>query len=180
MACRGKYDGPEAARLAALRLAATSGFAYVDVELKIAPVFFAGEPQSDGSSSTGRRACSKGTGRAIPFRPLPCYLIPNQNAQHASLPIPLPHLHAVPVHLALPCSQGRGSHQHQDHCILPRLPADRQRGRPAGACGGKQSAQRSGPLRCAAAAALLLLLLNGVALQLLPLACLAARPQPQL
>jgi hypothetical protein len=35
-------------------------------------------------------------------------------------------------------------------------------------------------LRCAAAAALLLLLLNGVALQLLPLACLAARPQPQL
>lgn len=41
--CSGKYDGPEAQRLAALRLAALSGAAYVDVELKIAPVFFAGE-----------------------------------------------------------------------------------------------------------------------------------------
>ncbi len=41
--CSGKYDGPEAERLAALRLAALSGAAYVDVELKIAPVFFAGE-----------------------------------------------------------------------------------------------------------------------------------------
>lgn len=39
----GKYDGPEAERLAVLRLAALSGAAYVDVELKIAPVFFAAE-----------------------------------------------------------------------------------------------------------------------------------------
>lgn len=41
----GKYDGPEAQRLAALRLAALSGAAYVDVELKIAPVFFAAKSE---------------------------------------------------------------------------------------------------------------------------------------
>lgn len=41
-ACSGKYDGPEAPRLAALRLAATLGVAYVDIELKVATVFFAG------------------------------------------------------------------------------------------------------------------------------------------
>ncbi|KAI3438702.1 hypothetical protein D9Q98_001122 [Chlorella vulgaris] len=42
----GKYDGPEAERLATLRLAALSGAAYVDVELKVAPLFFAvgGDP----------------------------------------------------------------------------------------------------------------------------------------
>lgn len=37
----GKYDGPEAPRLAALRLAALCGAAYVDIELKVAPIFFA-------------------------------------------------------------------------------------------------------------------------------------------
>ena len=42
IACSGKYDGPEAPRLAALRLAAAAGVAYVDIELKVAPVFFAG------------------------------------------------------------------------------------------------------------------------------------------
>ncbi len=37
--CRGKYSGPEGPRLAALRLAAQLGFAYVDIELKAAKEF---------------------------------------------------------------------------------------------------------------------------------------------
>ncbi|KAL4425636.1 hypothetical protein ABPG75_009652 [Micractinium tetrahymenae] len=41
----GKYGGPEAERLAALRLAALSGATYVDVELKIAHVFFAAKSE---------------------------------------------------------------------------------------------------------------------------------------
>ncbi|EFN57759.1 hypothetical protein CHLNCDRAFT_143054 [Chlorella variabilis] len=46
----GKYDGPEPQRLAALRLAALSGAAYVDVELKVAPAFFAGtQPWAGGA-----------------------------------------------------------------------------------------------------------------------------------
>ncbi|KAI7844252.1 hypothetical protein COHA_002050 [Chlorella ohadii] len=41
----GKYDGPEAPRLAALRLAAQLGVAYVDIELKVATVFFAAKSE---------------------------------------------------------------------------------------------------------------------------------------
>ena len=40
--CRGKYDGPEPARLAVLKFAAHLGASHVDVELKAAPYFFAG------------------------------------------------------------------------------------------------------------------------------------------
>jgi hypothetical protein len=40
--CRGRYSGPEEPRLAALKLAADLGAAYVDVELKAAGPFFAG------------------------------------------------------------------------------------------------------------------------------------------
>lgn len=40
--CRGKYDGPEPARLAVLKYAAHLGASHVDVELKAAPYFFAG------------------------------------------------------------------------------------------------------------------------------------------
>ena len=39
---RGKYDGPEPARLAVLKFAAHLGASHVDVELKAAPYFFAG------------------------------------------------------------------------------------------------------------------------------------------
>lgn len=53
----GKYDGPEAERLAALRLAALSGAAYVDVELKVAPIFFAGEA-AESSTQAGRQPCA--------------------------------------------------------------------------------------------------------------------------
>jgi 3-dehydroquinate dehydratase len=38
----GKYDGPEAERLAALKWAAMLGAAYVDVELEAAKFFFGG------------------------------------------------------------------------------------------------------------------------------------------
>ncbi len=43
LVCRGKYQGPEPNRLAALTFAAYLGAAFVDVELKCAPFFFAGE-----------------------------------------------------------------------------------------------------------------------------------------
>jgi 3-dehydroquinate dehydratase len=42
-ACRGDYSGDEAQRLAILKYAAVLGAAFVDVELKAAPFFFAGE-----------------------------------------------------------------------------------------------------------------------------------------
>jgi 3-dehydroquinate dehydratase len=42
-ACRGDYSGDEAQRLAILKYAAVLGADFVDVELKAAPFFFAGE-----------------------------------------------------------------------------------------------------------------------------------------
>lgn len=42
-ACRGDYSGDEAQRLAILKYAAVLGANFVDVELKAAPFFFAGE-----------------------------------------------------------------------------------------------------------------------------------------
>ncbi len=41
--CRGNYDGPEPQRLAVLKYAAHLGASHVDVELKVATYFFAGE-----------------------------------------------------------------------------------------------------------------------------------------
>lgn len=43
MPCRGQYDADEAQRLAILKFAAILGADFVDVELKAAPFFFAGE-----------------------------------------------------------------------------------------------------------------------------------------
>ena len=41
--CRGNYDGPEPQRLAVLKYAAHLGASHVDVELKVATYFFAGD-----------------------------------------------------------------------------------------------------------------------------------------
>ena len=117
--CRsGKYDGPEAQRLAVLKAAATGGAAYVDVELKVAHVFFAGEHNpSHTSSKMHLPLCGRGA------------------------PACRRHADAAP-HRSPPRSQGRRRAAHrQDHCFLARLRAHGERGGAAGA-GGAHPRQR--------------------------------------
>ena len=74
----GKFAGSEAERLTALKYAAMLGAAYVDVELKAAAFFFAGEPCSPSRLNPGARALSQrapvadaSTGRAAALCPRP-------------------------------------------------------------------------------------------------------------
>jgi hypothetical protein len=60
--CRGNYDGPEPQRLAVLKYAAHLGASHVDVELKVATYFFAGDcsnlPAKGHSASNTSNMCS--------------------------------------------------------------------------------------------------------------------------
>ena len=121
VAGRGNYDGPEAERLAVLKVAALMGAPYVDVEFKAASFFFAGA-RSRVHGRGCRRYCNTACGWApshLASTPAAAPRAPGRLPAGLCKPLP-----ARPSTRPLPRRASGGAAHHQGHLVISRLQAD--------------------------------------------------------